>query len=147
MCALVTGVPACALPIFEVLRGPQSAIWGSDAIGGVVNIVTRRGRPGLRGHASAEGGSFGTYRLNGGVSGGAERVRGSISGSLLETDGIDVSGTGGEKDGYRNATVNATADFDLTEALTRSEEHTSELQSLMRSSYAAFCLKKTQYTS
>src|SRR3546814_20073752 len=75
MCALVTGVPACALPIFEVLRGPQSAIWGSDAIGGVVNIVTRRGRPGWRGHASAEGGSFGTYRLNGGVSGGRPEER------------------------------------------------------------------------
>ncbi|MFJ5489247.1 TonB-dependent receptor [Hansschlegelia beijingensis] len=45
----------------DVLRGPQSALYGSDAIGGVVNIVTRRGEPGpTRLRASIEGGSFGT---------------------------------------------------------------------------------------
>lgn len=102
----------------EILRGPQSAIWGSDAIGGVVNIVTRRGREGVRGHASAEGGSFGTYRLNAGISGGSEQARASVSGSLLETDGIDMSGTGGEKDGYKNGTLNVTGDVDLNDYLT-----------------------------
>lgn len=101
----------------EVLRGPQSAIWGSDTIGGVVNIVTKRGRRGLRGHASAEGGSFGTYRLNTGLSGGNESARASVSGSLLETDGINVGSTGDEKDGYRNGTLNLTGDLDLARNL------------------------------
>ena len=54
----------------EVLRGPQSTLYGSDAIGGVVNILTKRGGP----HpspspASAEGGSFDTYRLNAAANG------------------------------------------------------------------------------
>lgn len=102
----------------EVLRGPQSAIWGSDAIGGVVNIVTKRGRKGFGGHASAEGGSFGTYRLNAGIRGGNEQARGSVSGSFLETDGIDISGSGGEKDGYKNSTLNVTGDVDLNDYLT-----------------------------
>ncbi|HMF61782.1 MAG TPA: TonB-dependent receptor plug domain-containing protein, partial [Vicinamibacterales bacterium] len=45
----------------EVVRGPQSALYGSNAIGGVVRIVTRSGGP-VRGDASLEGGSFGTNR-------------------------------------------------------------------------------------
>ena len=101
----------------EVLRGPQSAIWGSDTIGGVVNIVTKRGHKGLRGHASAQGGSFGTYRLNTGVSGGNDSARASVSGSVLETDGINVGSTGDEKDGYRNGTLNLTGDVDLSRNL------------------------------
>lgn len=46
----------------EVLRGPQSALYGSDAIGGVINIVTRQASIGLAGSASVEGGSYGTHR-------------------------------------------------------------------------------------
>src|SRR5690606_29073604 len=75
-------------------------------------------REGVRGHAAAEGGSFGTYRLNAGISGGNKQARGSVSGSLLETDGIDLSGSGGEKDGYKNGTLNVTGDVDLSDHLT-----------------------------
>jgi vitamin B12 transporter len=42
----------------EVLRGPQSTLWGTDAIGGVVNIVTKRPEQGLQGNAFAQAGSF-----------------------------------------------------------------------------------------
>ncbi|MBB4199336.1 vitamin B12 transporter, partial [Rhodoblastus sphagnicola] len=44
----------------EVLRGPQSALYGSDAMGGVINIITRKGEAAPHGSASVEGGSFGT---------------------------------------------------------------------------------------
>ncbi len=44
----------------EVLRGPQSALYGSDAMGGVINIITRKGKGAPRVSASVEGGSYGT---------------------------------------------------------------------------------------
>ncbi len=45
----------------EVLRGPQSGLYGSDAIGGVIDIITRKGHGPLAVSATAEGGSFGTF--------------------------------------------------------------------------------------
>ena len=54
----------------EVVRGPQSALYGSNAIGGVVRIVTRQGGA-VRGDASIEGGSFGSSRMSASSSGGA----------------------------------------------------------------------------
>ena len=46
----------------EVLRGPQSTLWGTDAIGGVINIVTKRPKQGVGGSVFAQGGSFGAFR-------------------------------------------------------------------------------------
>ncbi len=44
----------------EVVKGPRSGLWGSDAMGGVVQIITRRAATGLGGNLSLRGGSFGT---------------------------------------------------------------------------------------
>ena len=70
---------AAHLPLFdlqqiEVVRGPQSSTYGSDAIGGVVQLVTRRGGP-LRTEGLLEGGSFGTLRANGTAAGSVGRLR------------------------------------------------------------------------
>jgi vitamin B12 transporter len=53
----------------EVLRGPQSGLYGSDAIGGVISIITRRGEGPPRATASIEAGSFGSFNQNVGLSG------------------------------------------------------------------------------
>jgi len=78
----------------EVLRGPQSTLYGSDAMGGVVNIITRRGGDSpLALTTTGEAGSFGTFRLNttaNGTAGGIE-YGGGIN--LYTTEGIAISDT------------------------------------------------------
>jgi vitamin B12 transporter len=85
----------------EVVRGPQSALWGSEAIGGVIAVNGIDDAPGYR--ASAEGGSFGFARA--GASGAIRDGRASLAGALgwQSATGIDSFGApGGDKDGYRN---------------------------------------------
>ncbi len=97
-----------ALPVrrIEVLRGASSSIHGSDAIGGVVWLSPARGR-GVSGFA--EGGSFDTAQGALGWSG--DRFGVGLSG--LATDGVDASGTGGEKDGSQSISGIVTAGLDL----------------------------------
>jgi vitamin B12 transporter len=71
----------------EVLRGPASVLYGSDAIAGVVQIVTRDGGEGLRLSAAGEGGSFGSARWEAAALGGGEALNGSASVSRLTSDG------------------------------------------------------------
>lgn len=89
----------------EVLRGPQSALYGSDAIGGVVNIVTRRGEGAAGGTASVEGGGYGTLRGHASVSGGNDDLDYLIGAAGLRTDGTSAARNGSEADGTRNGTV------------------------------------------
>jgi vitamin B12 transporter len=85
----------------EIVRGPQSALWGSDAIGGVIAVNGLEDSPG---HAiSGEGGSFGFRRASGtgSIAAGAARLSGAIG--WQRATGIDSFGAaGGDKDGYRN---------------------------------------------
>jgi vitamin B12 transporter len=85
----------------EVLRGPNSVAWGSQAVGGVVNIVTAQTREGFGARANAEYGSLNQISLNGGVSGGNETFEAAITGGYFDTDGISAAANGTEADGYR----------------------------------------------
>ena len=84
----------------EVVRGPQSALWGSDAIGGVIAINGVDDLPGSA--AQAEGGSFGFARASGSKSLVTDRT--SIAGALgfQRATGIDSFSGRGDKDGYQN---------------------------------------------
>jgi len=90
----------------ETLRGEQSAFYGSDAIGGVINIITRAGstREGWR--ASVEAGSRET--LEGQISAvipvGLAAL--SINGNAFNTEGFDISGLGGEDDSSQSRSLN-----------------------------------------
>lgn len=91
---------AAHLPLFdldriEAVRGPQSAVYGSDAVGGVVQLVSRRGGP-LRATGLFEGGSFGTFRGNGAANGSSGRLRWGGGVEWLTTDGYTgiAPGTG-----------------------------------------------------
>jgi len=89
----------------EILRGSQSMLWGSDAMGGVINITTKRGRDKPNVSAFAEHGSFNTIREGGGLSGKKGPIDFSGSITRLDTAGfsaINYRRGAAERDGYHN---------------------------------------------
>jgi len=95
----------------EVLRGPQSVLYGSDAIGGVVNIITKKGKGPFQSRFGGEYGSFRTWRANANVSGGSRFMNYAVGISHMDTEGIsaasDKESGNKEKDGYENTTFSA----------------------------------------
>jgi vitamin B12 transporter len=71
----------------EILRGPGSVIYGSDAVSGVVQIFTRSGREGFSVEGGAEAGTFGTLNGHGAILGGTPRLTYSAEAGRLSTDG------------------------------------------------------------
>ena len=104
----------------EVLRGPQSALYGSDAIGGVINVVTKRPEPGLTLVARGEAGSFNTQDGLLGLGYGGERFYLSGSVNRFVTDGTSVAerrNGNGEEDDYDNTTARVKLGVSPVEAL------------------------------
>ena len=96
----------------EVLRGPQSGLYGSDAIGGVISITTQSGEGPLKMSASIEGGSFGTVNETGSARGSVDRFSYSFDVSHSHSDDTPVTPSvllpPGQKlngDGYDNTTL------------------------------------------
>jgi vitamin B12 transporter len=90
-----------AMDRFDVMRGPQSAFWGSEAIGGVVAAYTN-GREEDRFDAGAEYGSLDSARAFARASGVAGDLTLGSTASWQKSEGIDSFGAGGERDGYEN---------------------------------------------
>ncbi|MGC3969804.1 MAG: TonB-dependent receptor plug domain-containing protein [Pirellulales bacterium] len=78
----------------EVIRGPQSVLYGSDAIGGVILITTKKGAGPMQGRASVMGGSFSTMNSAANVSGSRGPVYYSVGGSYLDTNGFSAASRG-----------------------------------------------------
>jgi vitamin B12 transporter len=92
----------------EILRGPQSAIYGSESLAGVINIITRRGQRGVQAGGYVETGSFSTVNGNAFLRGAGDVYDFALSASQLDGQGTNISRFGSERDGYRNRTFNAT---------------------------------------
>ena len=104
----------------EVLRGSRSAIYGSDAIGGVIQIFTRRGgEQGLQPRLHMGFGSNQTWERSLGLSGGDERTRFNLGTSLDETAGINRTRqsypSDGDHDEYRNKSLSLSLSHALTD--------------------------------
>jgi len=100
----------------EIIRGPQSATWGSDAMAGVINIIRRKDAADSYLSGNVEAGSFNTVNagIDGAYTGDVLQLSGGFS--YLDTEGTNISRTGNEKDGAENATVNIALEFDAGEA-------------------------------
>lgn len=112
---------ASGIERIEVLRGPQSALYGSDAIGGVINIITKRGKGRPSGFVSLEGGSFQTGRADVGVSGSFDRFDYSFYATGYHTDGVSVASRKrgfDENDGYAQRLAGGRIGFTPIETLT-----------------------------
>ena len=101
----------------EVVRGAQSTLYGSDAMGGVINIITKKGAGETKLEASFEGGSHNTFTEKAGVSGSHDKLSYSLSAIRLDSEGISKAVGGTEDDGYANTTLSARMGYAISDNL------------------------------
>lgn len=99
----------------EIVRGPQSALWGSDAVAGVVNVITQQEQIEPSADLAIEAGSFGTQRAQLNLGGGFDRFQIGFSGDYLNSDGTNISSSGGEEDAYSNSTLSLNVLYEATD--------------------------------
>lgn len=89
----------------EIVKGPQSTVYGSEAMSGVINIITKKGREGHRLYATYEEGPRNTANPSVTLSGAGQGYDYRLTGYYFETDGISAAKEGTEKDAYKNASL------------------------------------------
>jgi vitamin B12 transporter len=111
-------LPADLLDRITIILGPNSALWGSEAIGGVVTAETHDPQyDSDRLGARAEYGSLDSKRASGWLAARAGKIRLSATGAWLSSDGIDAFARGGERDGFDNRSASAKMVFAPTDSL------------------------------
>jgi len=107
----------------EVVRGPQGTLYGSDAMGGVINIITRKGQGKPKFSLTGEGGAYASSRESIAISGSTPRFDYALGMSRFDSKGFSASAArygNSEKDGYGNTTlsarlgISASKDLDLS---------------------------------
>jgi vitamin B12 transporter len=94
----------------EILRGAGGTLYGSQAIGGVINIITKKGQGPLEAGLSLEGGNGSTHRQTLSLRGGAGKLGYSFSAGRIESQGFHSV-----NDDYRNLAASARLDYQVTE--------------------------------
>ena len=101
----------------EILKGNQSSVYGSGAIGGTINIITKKGDPGFNKDLTYNTGSYGTHNFAGSLSGADEKNNFYFGLERFHTDGISAMTHNDEKDRYRNNSLVANYDYKFTNKL------------------------------
>jgi vitamin B12 transporter len=105
----------------EVLKGPASALYGSDAVGGVVQIFTKKGSKGFSPYVSVSLGNYGHREASAGARGGSDTVRFAVganhtreSGYSSTNEHVPYDSFNADKDGYEQTSAYASVDVDLS---------------------------------
>jgi vitamin B12 transporter len=112
-------IPVSMIDRIEVLRGPAAAVYGSDAIAGVIQIFTRRGEKGFAPYAGFGVGTDNTLKLEAGLSGAQGAFDYSLGLASERSDGFNsrpVAGQNRDDDGYRSKSLSASVGFRINEA-------------------------------
>ncbi len=129
--ASLQDIPVDQIERIEIVRGPRSSLYGSEAIGGVIQIFTRRRVEGVHPHLRAGVGSHGLREASAGIDAGSARGWFGVDGSWQKSDGINVcrglatpffAGCGTDtpdpdRDGYRNSSLSLHGGFNATDTL------------------------------
>ena len=116
--AAIEQIPLSQIERIEIVRGPRSSLYGAEAIGGVIQIFTRKGAKELTPTASFRAGNLGTREINASLRGGNESTQFGLTVGHFETDGVDVlPGNNLDKDGYENQSLSASLRSELNEDL------------------------------
>jgi len=119
------GIPLSQIDRIEVLRGPAAAVYGSDAVGGVIQLFTKRGEEGVSPYAGIGFGSKGLRKIEGGVSGKSGLFDYSFGVAHEESKGYNVQPaskrnvvkdgyTSPDRDGYNSTSGNVKLGFQIT---------------------------------
>jgi vitamin B12 transporter len=100
----------------EILRGPQSALWGNGAVGGVISITTLQAQEPLSGLLKLEAGEHSSTNLAASISGKQGEFNYALNASDYSSDGQNVSRQGNEKDGYENRQLSARLGWEMSPA-------------------------------
>ncbi|CAG1003464.1 Vitamin B12 transporter BtuB [Burkholderiales bacterium] len=122
--ASLEAIPLDQVERIEILRGPASSLYGADAIGGVIQIFTRRGGDALAANASAGYGTHATATGSAGISGSAGPLRFALQAGARRSAGFDAIAdpsnfsSNPDRDGYRAANAGASASLDWVKGQT-----------------------------
>ena len=112
----IENIPLEQIDHIEIVRGPRSSLYGSDAIGGVIQIFTRQGNDKTRITAKAGYGTYNTREADAGVSGGSAFGLYTLHAAATQTDGINALNISNpDKDGYKNHSLTAAINRSLGE--------------------------------
>jgi len=101
----------------EIVKGPSSALWGSDALAGVINIITKKPDELFTGLVFTEYGSRASYNAGADVSFNVNKISGTAGFSAYGSDGFDLSETelGNNQNPYDNVTLNTAINYDVSD--------------------------------
>jgi len=112
-------LPLSQIERIEIVRGPRSSLYGADAIGGVIQIFTKKGQQETQVYADASYGSDQTREFNAGVSGGNNGTRYNLSAGHFKTNGYNYIGTGvdDDRDGHDKTALSFNASHRINDRL------------------------------